>query len=374
MIKKLLSIILFCFFPVFAGSAGPMETSEIPSLFNAVRIDGKLTFCGEEVELGKNDTRERMEKELLLTLWNRPQVVLWIKRSNRYFPVIEQKLKENEMPEDLKYIALVESALRPHVGSHRGAVGFWQFTRSTGEKYGLRIDSDKDERRNIFKSTDAAIEYLKELHEIFGSWTLAAAAYNMGEHGLRAEIMVQNNKDFYDLYLSLETQQYIFRIVSAKLIMTRPQRYGFNFSEKDLYSPLSYEEIEVECFGQIPIAVISEAANTSFKVIKDLNPQLRGHYLSAGKHLIHVPKGSGKGFHARFKSLIKNWNENQKGRIYVVKPGDNLSSIAQRFDIPLLALILWNDLDYKESIHPGDRLIIHPHKEGLESAPFSDIP
>lgn len=351
-----------------------METSEIPSLFNAVRIDGKLTFCGEEVELGKNDTRERMEKELLLTLWNRPQVVLWIKRSNRYFPVIEQKLKENEMPEDLKYIALVESALRPHVGSHRGAVGFWQFTRSTGEKYGLRIDSDKDERRNIFKSTDAAIEYLKELHEIFGSWTLAAAAYNMGEHGLRAEIMVQNNKDFYDLYLSLETQQYIFRIVSAKLIMTRPQRYGFNFSEKDLYPPLSYEEIEVECFGQIPIAVISEATNTSFKVIKDLNPQLRGHYLSAGKHLIHVPKGSGKGFHARFKSLIKNWNENQKGRIYVVKQGDNLSSIAQRFHLPLPALILWNDLDYTESIHPGDRLIIRPHKKSLESAPFSDIP
>ncbi|MBS3757014.1 MAG: LysM peptidoglycan-binding domain-containing protein [Desulfobacterales bacterium] len=241
-------------------------------------------------------------------------------------------------------------------------------------KQNFGLSSDKDERRNIFKSTDAAIDYLKELHEIFGSWTLAAAAYNMGEHGLRAEIMVQNNKDFYDLYLPLETQQYIFRIVSAKLIMTQPQRYGFNFSEEDLYHPLSYEEIEIKCFGETPIAVISEAANTSLKVIKDLNPQLRGYYLSAGKHLIHVPKGSGKGFHARFKSLIKNWKANQKDRIYVVKQGDNLSSIAKRFNIPLPALILWNDLDYTESIHPGDRLIIRPHKECLESAPFSDIP
>jgi membrane-bound lytic murein transglycosylase D len=126
------------------------------------------------------------------------------------------------------------------------------------------------------------------------------------------------------------------------------------------------KKIEIECFDETPLSVISEAANTSLKVIKDMNPQLRGHYLSAGQHLIHVPKGSGKGFYARFKSLIKNWDENQKDRVYVVKQGDNLSSIAQRFDIPLPALIIWNDLDYTENIHPGDRLIVRSHGLGLK--------
>lgn len=354
---------LFCFFHVSLCSAESIDASGLPSLFSAVRIDSQLTFCGEKVELDKNDTRERMEKEMLLTLWDRPQVVLWIKRSNRYFPVIEQKLREHGMPEDLKYIALVESALRPHIGSPRGAVGFWQFTRSTGRKYGLKIDSEKDERRNIFKSTDAAIEYLKELYATFGSWTLAAAAYNMGEHGLEAEVMVQEKRNFYDLYLPLETQQYVFRIVSAKRIITHPKQYGFNFSQKDLYPPLEYDQINIECFEETPVAVIARAANTSFKVIKDMNPELRGYYLGPGKHILNIPKGCGKAFHARFKTLIKKWEQEQKGRVYVVKKGDNLSSIAERFNIPLPILIIWNNLDYEENIHPGDRLVIRPSPE-----------
>ncbi|MFO7862233.1 MAG: transglycosylase SLT domain-containing protein [Desulfosalsimonas sp.] len=353
---KPMPLILFCLFCGFAASAG--ASSDIPSLFHAARIDGGLTFCGEKAELDRNDTRQRMEKQMLLTLWNRPQVVLWIKRANRYFPVIEQKLKENEMPGDLKYMALVESALRPHAGSARGAVGFWQFTRSTGRKYGLQINSEKDERRNIVQSTDAAISYLKALYEIFGSWTLAAAAYNMGEHGLQAEIMVQENSDFYDLYLPLETQQYVFRILAAKRIMTRPEHYGFDFLPEDLYPPLAYEEISVRCSGLTPIVIVAEAADTRFKLIKDLNPQLRGHYLAAGQHLIHVPEGSAKGFDKRFQSLMETWDKDQEDRVYVVQQGDNLFAIAERFNVPLPALIIWNNLDYRGSIHPGDRLVI----------------
>jgi len=358
---KRISLILFCLFGLFCGltsSAGAGASSDIPSLFHAARIDRDMTFCGEKAELDRNDTRQRMEKQMLLTLWNRPQVVLWIKRANRYFPVIEQKLKENEMPEDLKYIALVESGLRPHAGSARGAVGFWQFTRSTGEKYGLQIDSQKDERRNILQSTDAAISYLKTLYRVFGSWTLAAAAYNMGEHGLQAEIMVQENSDFYDLYLSLETQQYVFRILAAKRIMTEPEQYGFDFLPGDLYPPLAYKEVSVMCFDLTPVAIVAKAADTSFKVIKDLNPQLRGHYLAAGQHLIHVPEGSAKGFDKRFQSLMKTWDKDQENRVYVVKQGDNLSAIAERFNVPLPALIIWNDLDHRQNIHPGDRLVI----------------
>lgn len=362
--KALLLLLLFCFLlPGFTGHAETKAPSAFPSLFAVARIKGPLKFCGEEVRLDKNNARERMEKEMLLTLWDRPQVVLWFKRSRRYFPLIEKKLKAHQMPADLKYMALIESALRPHVGSPRGAVGFWQFTPSTGKKYGLQIDSEKDERRNIDKSTDAAIAYLKELYETFGSWTLAAAAYNMGEHGLQAEMMLQKSENFYELYLPLETQRYVFRIVSAKCIMTQPQTYGFHFSRKDLYPPPEYEAVEMECFDETPIALVARAARTRFKVIKDLNPELRGHYLHAGRHLIKVPEGAAEGFQSRLTSLIKKWGKKQKDRVYVVKKGDNLSSIAERFNVPLPVLLIWNNQDFTDPIHPGDRLVIHSHEK-----------
>jgi membrane-bound lytic murein transglycosylase D len=172
------------------------EPAVFPSLMDHLRIRGPLDFCGEAVELEIQDVRERLEKELLLTLWDRPQVVLWIKRSGRYLPVIEKMLQDNNMPQDLKYIAVIESALRPHAGSRKGAIGFWQFMESPGRKYGLTINAEKDERRNIFKSTEAAITYFKELYELLGSWTLAAAAYNMGEQGLQSEILSQNTADY----------------------------------------------------------------------------------------------------------------------------------------------------------------------------------
>ena len=356
--------------PCFSSSGGNdelhSENAISSSLFSAVRMDSQLIFCGEKVVLDRNDTRERMEKEMLLTLWDRPQIILWIKRSTRYLPIIEQKLRQNKLPEDLKYIAFVESALRPHAGSSKGAMGFWQFTKSTGLRYGLQIDDEKDERRNILKSTDAAVTYLKELYDMFGSWTLAAAAYNMGEQGLQAEIMVQRTKDFYDLYLPLETQRYVFRTICAKLILTQPQKYGFDFVTEDLYPPFTYDRIELECFDQAPIAVISQAANTSFKVIKDLNPEIRGHYLYSGKHTVLIPQGSGKGFHQRYKNLLSQWNEKKLDRIYVVKPGDNLSLIAERFNIPLPVLIIWNKLDITKNIHPGDRLIIYPQEPEIK--------
>ena len=361
------AILIFSLSLGVADEQQPSETFKIPSLFSAVRFDTGMTLFGEKVVLDRNDTRERMEKEMLLTLWDRPQIVLWIKRSNRYLTLIEEKLRKHKMPEDLKYIALIESALRPHAGSPKGAMGFWQFTQSTGLKYGLQIDTEKDERRNILKSTDAALQYLNDLHEMFGSWTLAAAAFNMGEQGLQAEIMVQKSKDFYDLYLSLETQRYVFRIICAKLILENPRAYGFDFGPDDLYPPLTYDRIEMECFDETPIAVVSHAADTTFKMIKDLNPELRGHYLYSGRHELLVPKGSGKAFHARYKKSLKHWQEKKQDRIYVVKKGDNLSIIADRFNVPLPVLIIWNKLDVSKNIHPGDRLIIYPLEEDLKN-------
>jgi membrane-bound lytic murein transglycosylase D len=335
------------------------DPAEFPPLMHHVRISSPLDFCGEAVELDIQDVRERLEKELLLTLWDRPQVVLWIKRSARYLPVIEKMLQDNNMPLDLKYIAIIESALRPHAGSRKGAIGFWQFMESTGRKYGLTINAEKDERRNIFKSTEAAINYFKELYELLGSWTLAAAAYNMGEQGLQSEILAQGTDNYYHLYLPLETQRYVLRAVSAKIILTAPQAYGFRFTQADQYPPLQFDPIRVECFQETPISIVAQAADTYFKMIKDLNPEIRGHYLAAGIHWLLVPPGAATGFQARFKKLVDLWTAESRERIYVVRRGDNLSSIAERFNVPLPALIIWNRLENKKHIYPGDRLVIY---------------
>ena len=356
---------LLMFILTGTGSAGGQEQgiespSAWPSLMAGIKITGPIEFCGEPVLLDNQEVRERLEKELLLTIWDRPQVVLWIKRSPRYLPIIEKMLKENGMPDDLKYVAIAESALRPHVGSPKNAIGFWQFLESTGQKYGLRINAEIDDRRNIFASTLAAIQYFKDLHEMLGSWTLAAAAFNMGELGLQTEIVSQKTSDYYQLYLPLETQRYIFRIISAKIILSDPKRFGFHFTDQDLYPPLSFDRIQVETFQDTPIHIVAQAAHTYFKVIKDLNPEIRGHFLAAGMHSLLIPGGAADGFQDRFKPLLQQWVAENRERVYVVKEGDNLTTIAERFNVPLPALLIWNRLDGKKPIHPGDRVVIYP--------------
>ena len=336
--------------------------SDWPSLIANIKLDQALNFCGEPVALDLQEVRERLEKELLLTIWDRPQVVLWFKRSTRYMPIIEEMLNENNMPDDLKYVAIIESALRPHAGSRKGAIGFWQFLRSTGQKYGLRINGDIDDRRNIFASTQAAINYFKDLYAMLGSWTLAAAAYNMGEIGLQSEMVSQKSEDYYRLYLPLETQRYVFRIIAAKLILTNPERFGFGFNDQDLYPQLAFDRIQIECFQDTPIQIVAQAAKTYFKAIKDLNPEIRGHFLTAGTHSLLIPKGSAEGFEARFKKMVQQWQAKNQERVYVVRTGDNLTSIAERFNVPLPALLIWNRLDGKKPIHPGDRLVIYPNE------------
>jgi len=360
--RKWAPVLLF-FVGLFSWSIGhgaEPGTGVFPSLVSSLRSASPPDFCGEAVPMKNRDVRERFEKELLLTLWDRPQVVLWLKRSRRYLPVIEKALRENDLPEDLKFIAIAESALRPHAGSRKGAVGFWQFVTGTGRKYGLVINDRIDERRNIRASTEAVIRYFKELHRELGSWTLVAAAFNMGEEGLLAEILEQATRDFYRLYLPLETQRFIFRLVTIKLIFENPEKYGFSLQEKDYYPSLSFDQVEITCFQETPIRIVAQAAGTHFKVIKDLNPEIRGHYLPAGSHSLLIPKGASSGFQDRYQGYLEKFQAAQKERIYVIREGDNLSAIAERFDIPLQALLIWNRLDLRRPIHPGDRLIIYP--------------
>ena len=274
-------------------------------------------------------------------------------------------MKDGGLPDDLKFVAIAESALRPHAGSGKGAMGFWQIMPGTGRKYGLKVNRYVDERRNVFASTRAVIPYFKDLYDAFGSWTLAAAAFNMGENGIMKEVLAQETKDYYRLYLPLETQQFILRIMSIKLIFAQPEKYGFRLSEGDYYPPLSYDTVEFKCTRETPIQLVAQASNADFQDIKNLNPEIRGHYLASGTHRLLIPKGSAEGFQARFERLEKEFIANDNKTVYVVKKGDNLSNIAQKFDVPLAALLIWNRLDLRRPIHPGERIIIYPKDETL---------
>ena len=281
-------------------------------------------------------------------------------------------LKEAGLPDDLKFVAIAESALRPHARSGKGATGFWQIMAGTGRKYGLKINRRVDERRNIFPSTKAVIPYFKDLYKAFGTWTLATAAFNRGENGVMKEVLAQETKDFYRLYLPLETQQYILRIVAIKVIFSDPERFGFHLMKEDYYPPLSFDTVEFKCSREMPIRIVAQAANADFIDIKNLNPEIRGYYLAKGKHRLLIPKGASEGFNDRYKRLEKNHLTTEKKTIYVVEKGDNLSDIAERFEIPLAALLIWNRLDLKRPIHPGDRLVIYPKDQTLQKLRKAD--
>ena len=336
-------------------------------LLSALKLEQPILLCGERVPVDDPQALERFEKEMLVALGNRPQVILWLKRTTRYFPYIEQMLKENGLPEDLKYLAVAESALRMHAGSSKGAMGVWQLMPQTARKYGLVVDDNFDERRNLYLSTPAVMTYLKALHERFGSWSLSLAAYNMGEEGLEAEILEQGVTNYYKLYLPLETQRFVFRILAIKRIVEAPQNHGFSLSAGDFYAPETFSTVRVNAFTDLPIRLIANAAKTDFKAVKDFNPEIRGHYLAAGTRSVNIPDDGEAGFHDRLAALIEADAKIRSQRVYVVKEGDSLSGIAQKFEVPLAALLIWNRIGLSNVIHPGQRLVIFPAAGGMKT-------
>ena len=164
--------------------------------------------------------------------------------------------------------------------------------------------------------------------------------------------------NYYEFYLPQETQRYIFRILAAKLILTNPSKYGFDLSPDDYYPPETFDRVKISLPGRTPLYLIAQAAGTIFKKIKDLNPQIKGSDLPKGTHIVAVPRGSGENFHAHFDKLTEKWRQEYKMHIYIVKKGDNLSTIAEQFNVTLPALMAWNDLSSGKYIHPGEKLII----------------
>lgn len=249
------------------------------SYLSTLTLPSKLSFCGEEVPLDEPEVRERAEREFYMLLQQPGQLVLYIKRAGKYFDMYDRVIKENNLPPDLKYVSVAESALYM-ARSSKGAVGLWQFMEGTARAMGLTVNEYVDERRNPEKSTYAAMKYLQSGYRNTGSWTLAAAGYNMGHGGLAENIDYQLVKSFYDLYLNEETSRYILRIVIIKELMENCAKYGFNVSNDDKYSPDSTKMISVP----YPVENLAEWAisnNTTYKDVKILNPWILKRSLPA---------------------------------------------------------------------------------------------
>ncbi len=239
----------------------------------------KLDFCGEEMPLNQWDVRERMERELLSNYYLRGSELYILKLAGRYFPIIEERLKANNMPDDLKYICVAESSLQQNVLSPVGAASFWQFMKETGPNFGLEINEEVDQRFNVVKATDAACKYLKQLHDKFGSWTSAAAAYNCGQGSFSNQVEFQQATNYYDLIFPEETNRYVFRIVALKYLLSNAKSLGVILEPSEEYKPLKYRTITVEKTVD-NLTEFAKANNTSYKMLKIYNPWLRAHKLT----------------------------------------------------------------------------------------------
>jgi membrane-bound lytic murein transglycosylase D len=258
-------------------------------IFSILQPQG-LSFAGEDIPINSPEIWERIDKELLKNTYWQSNTMLFFKKANKYFPIIEPILKKNNIPDDFKYLALIESGL-DNVVSPAGAAGFWQILKGTAREHGLEVNSAIDERYNLEKSTQVACEYLNDAYAKFGSWTMAAASYNMGKNGARRRIAEQATNNYYNLHLNSETGRYVFRIIAVKDIMKNPKKYGFMFRAKDLYTMPDYKTIEVDStIANLSSFAISNGIN--YKLLKHFNPWLRTSSLpdkSRKKYFLKIP-------------------------------------------------------------------------------------
>lgn len=243
-----------------------------------VMIPKDLQFANEKVPVYDFTVIESMERELLVNTYFHSQTILMHKRANRWLPLISSILKKNGVPDDFKYIPLIESNLTNSI-SPKGATGYWQFVESAGKQYGLEMNDEVDERYSVEKSTEAACKYFKDAYKTFGNWTLAAAAYNVGIEGLKNQIEKQKANSYYDLSLNEETARYVFRILAVKEVISNPKYYGYQLRKKDLYPAISTRKIQIDS-SVTDLADFAIKNNVSYKILKYFNPWLRKNSLA----------------------------------------------------------------------------------------------
>jgi membrane-bound lytic murein transglycosylase D len=346
------------------------------------RLPAKVEFAGHSVPVGRRDVWERLDQEFLLYIGRPGQIMLWLKRMGTFMPVIEQRLKEYGLPDDLKYLAVVESSLRPTAVSSAGASGLWQFIEGTGRRYDMDSNALVDERMDVSKATEGALQYLRRLYDLFRDWPLALAGYNAGEQRVLDELQEQRVSTYYDLALPAETERFVYKIIAVKIILSNPERYGIYIDAQEYYRPPEVEIVTVRVNGgRLHLRSVAEAAGTHFAMIKQLNPQFRQRYLPRGVHQVFVPKGTATTFAKNFQEpydsepLVASQfsqpvsyrppppsrqeeSPARKTLRYEVKKGDTLASIAAKFDASVGEVMKWNKLASASHITPGRQLVI----------------
>lgn len=243
-----------------------------------VPLPDTVDFAGESIPLDLFYVREQLDRELTVNTYWHSATLLTLKRTARWLPVIEPILAINGIPDDFKYLALIESGLM-NVVSPSGAAGYWQFLEKTGKEYGLTINKEVDERYHVAKATEAACRYLNKSYTKFGSWTIVAASYNAGQNRIDDIIGDQSTRSFYEMHLNDETSRYIYRILAMKYICQHPLKYGFKLESGDYYDPLETRPVVVkETISDLPL--FARQNNTSYKMLKELNPWLRSDKLT----------------------------------------------------------------------------------------------
>ncbi len=297
-IRSILSIASLILLAVIflMGQQSPEKAKQFQQNYRIISppVPEKLSFCGEEVPLYNWDVKERLEREIIVNTYYHSSTILYLKRAARWFPVIEPILKKYRIPNDFKYMAVIESGLE-NVVSPAGATGFWQLMKPAARKFGLIVNKEVDERYNVEKSTEAACKYLLDAKKKYGNWTLAAASYNLGTNGITNQLDRQKSTNYYNLVLNEETSRFVFRLLAVKEVLEHPKRYGFDIKEEDMYKPLKYFEVEVNK-GVKHWADFAAKYGINYKILKLYNPWLRQNYLKNRKHkkfLVKIPvKGS----------------------------------------------------------------------------------
>ena len=264
--------------PSFTTDNDSAKSTSDTYRIKALKIPENLSFAGEKVELDKTDIRERIDRELLVNTYWQSNALLWFKRTNKYFPVIEPILKEKGVPDDFKYLSVIESDLR-NVTSPAGAKGMWQMLKEAARENGLEVNSNVDERYHLEKATRAACDYLIAAKERLGSWTLAAAAYHAGNYGIEKRLTEQKVTSYYDVLAGENTERYIPRIIAAKEILENPEKYGFEFEKDDLYELGPTYTVKVDT-AITDIASFAKNFKTNYKELKMYNPWLRENELN----------------------------------------------------------------------------------------------
>lgn len=291
--------------PFLIGSAQPGQPytvkSEVPYCVTPPSVPEQVTFDGETIDLRRYDRRERMDREMMSFTYMHSTTMLMLKRANRYFPIVEPILKANGIPDDFKYLMVIESSLNPIARSPAGAAGLWQFMPATGREFGLEVNDNIDERYNIEKATVAACKYFKQAYEKYGDWMAVSAAYNAGQGRISSQLEKQLADHAMDLWLVEETSRYMFRLLAAKEVFNNPQRFGFLLKREHLYPPIPYRKVTITDAIE-NLDAYAKQNGLTYAQLRDANPWLREHSLknkTRRTYVLHIPTQEGMNYNPK---------------------------------------------------------------------------